>query len=86
MNYIIDAWLDTSDPTLRLINCDSGKVERQWQGPRLRDWLELGELVTDDFLSNDTCDLKPLLQELLLLDCRDQMTSRHGSGGMTPTR
>lgn len=48
MTILIDAWLERSDPALRVWNCDRGEVLVEWRGAGLRHLFEQGLLELDD--------------------------------------
>lgn len=75
MRYLIDAWLETRHPRLRLIDCETGQVRQEWDATHLRRWFEQGELAPGDFATSDPRELKKLIQELLP-DCRETAASR----------
>ncbi len=63
MHLMLDAWLERSDPRLRVLDARSGEVLWQWHGEAVRALLESGRLHALDLQS--PCALPECLRELL---------------------
>lgn len=68
MTYQIDAWLERSDPYLRIIDRQSGVVVMEWRNQRLKGLLEQGD-VTRQELEDKSTNQQALVRDLFLYDC-----------------
>lgn len=66
MTYLIDAWLERSNPSLRVIECETGQVCASLDQADLLEMREQGELSLDDLLSNEPHKLKEVIRRLFL--------------------
>lgn len=66
MTYLIDAWLERSNPCLRIIETATGKVCATLDEACLQEMREQGELCLDDLLCNEPQKLKELIRKLFL--------------------
>ena len=64
MNLMLDAWLERSDPRLRVFDTRSGEILWQWNSDAVHALLESGRLSAAD-LCNLPSSLPSLLRELL---------------------
>ncbi|MDF2182157.1 hypothetical protein [Neptuniibacter sp. CAU 1671] len=68
MTYQIDAWLERSDPYLRIIDCQSGVVVMEWRNQRLKGLLEQGDITRQE-LEDKSTNQQALVRDLFLYDC-----------------
>ena len=66
MTYLIDAWLERETPYLRVIHRTTGKSVLTWQGQRLQEKLQAGDICVEDLAQPPS---QELIKELFLLDC-----------------
>lgn len=66
MTYLIDAWLERSNPCLRIIECATGKVCATLDEAGLLEMREQGELCPEDLLTTEPYQLKELVRKLFL--------------------
>ncbi|MBF7730225.1 hypothetical protein [Pseudomonas sp. N040] len=66
MTYLIDAWLERSNPCLRIIESATGNVCARLDEADLLEMREQGELHLDDLLTNELLKLKGLIRQLFL--------------------
>ena len=66
MTYLIDAWLERSNPCLRIIETATGKVCATLDEACLQEMREQGELSLDDLLTTEPHKLKELKRKLFL--------------------
>ncbi len=68
MTYQIDAWLERSDPYLRIIDRQSGVVVMEWRNQRLKVLLEQGDITRQE-LEDKSTNQQALVRDLFLYDC-----------------
>lgn len=66
INYIVNAWLDKSQPELELVEQDSGNVVQRWQGRRLQELFNSGLITYQELATNSQEQLKTLVKALIL--------------------
>ena len=68
MTYQIDAWLERSDPYLRIFDRQSGVVVMEWRNQRLKGLLEQGDITRQE-LEDKSTNQQALVRDLFLYDC-----------------
>ena len=68
MSFIIDAWLERSNPYLKVIHKQTGIAVLSWQKDMLNKQLANGSLCIEDLSCSPSQDL---IKELFILDCID---------------
>lgn len=66
MTYQIDAWLERTNPYLKVLNRKTGKPVLHWQGEQLRQKLDDGTLAVEDLSAPIS---QELVKDLFLQDC-----------------
>lgn len=66
MTYLIDAWLERSNPYLRILDRETGEVCARLEEEALLELREQGELSLADLLGNEPGKLKELVRQLFL--------------------
>ncbi|RMD70244.1 MAG: hypothetical protein D6819_04725 [Gammaproteobacteria bacterium] len=68
MKLMLDAWLERSDPMLRILDAQSGEVLWQWNSAAIHALVESGRLSAADF-QNFPFLLKELLTPITQENC-----------------
>ncbi|WP_156948264.1 hypothetical protein [Marinobacterium jannaschii] len=69
--FIVDAWIDSIEPSIRLLNRSTGKLIAQWQDQEARRLIEDGVVTVAELSSGDRAVNQRVAQELLLTACAD---------------
>lgn len=69
MMLYIDAWLDRSDPYIRIIDRDSGDVITQFEGDEVKECLERGDICLQELCCSTPRAQHELVKHLLLTRC-----------------
>lgn len=66
MTYMIDAWLERSNPFLRIVECATGQTCARIDASELQAMRDQGDLNLEDLLSNEPHKLKEVIRRLFL--------------------
>ncbi|MCP4594980.1 hypothetical protein [Neptuniibacter sp.] len=69
MTFLIDAWLERSNPYLKVIHRSTGVPVVSWHGETLLKKFQSGSICAEDFEETPS---QELIKELFLLDCLEQ--------------
>ena len=75
MSYQIDAWLERSEPELRVTVKSTGLEIMRWQGDQLRELMENGWVDARDFYASaqqTTQQQQELVRDLFLIACLEE--------------
>ncbi|QEQ97428.1 hypothetical protein [Neptunomonas concharum] len=74
MTYMIDAWLERSDPYIRVIHKERKIPVLEWKGQQVNEMIASGALCPFDF-STSNINTQELVKELFILSCLEESTS-----------
>ncbi len=66
MSYIINAWLESNEPTLTVISRLTGQELVSWKGDQVRELIETGELDVGE-LQNPCRNQIEVVKELVMI-------------------
>jgi len=69
--FIVDAWIDSIEPSIRLLNRSTGKLIAQWHNQEVHRLLEEGVVTVAELSSDDRAVNQRVAQDLLLTACAD---------------
>jgi hypothetical protein len=72
MTYTIDAWLERTDPYIRVVHKDRQISVIEWHGKQVKELIDSGALCPCDFSSLER-NTRELVKELFILSCLDQI-------------
>ncbi len=76
----INAWLNTSQPSISLTNSLSGQLIACWQGEAVEQLFDEGIVTLTELHSSDRSTLARLSHDLLLMACASSLCHRQGDG------
>lgn len=65
----IDAWLDRTNPYIRIIDQDSGEVITEFEGEEVHECLERGDICVQDLYCSTPRTQHEVVKHLLLTRC-----------------
>ncbi len=71
--FIVDAWIDSIEPSIRLLNRSTGKLIAQWRDQEVRRLLDEGVVTVAELSSDDRSVNQRVAQDLLLTACADSL-------------
>jgi hypothetical protein len=69
MPFLIDARLECSRPSIRILDTETGRSLCEWGQQVIEQWKEAGEICLLDFASSDERVLRQLMKDLFLFSC-----------------
>lgn len=69
MPYLIDARLECHQPSIRILDKETGVTLCTWGCADIEQWYEEGEICLLDFVSCDESVLRQLMKDLFLYSC-----------------
>lgn len=69
MPFLIDARLECSQPSIRILDKSTGCTLCEWGQAVIEQWQEAGEISLLDFASSDETVVRQLMKDLFLFSC-----------------
>jgi len=69
MPFLIDARLECSQPSIRILDKETGQALCEWDQEVIEQWEQLGEICLLDFASSNETVLRQLMKDLFLFSC-----------------
>jgi len=78
MPFLIDARLECSRPSIRILDKETGRPLCEWDQQVIEHWREAGEICLLDFASSDERVLRQLMKDLFLFSCMQDIEHVRG--------
>ncbi len=71
--FIVDAWIDSVNPSIRLLSRATGALIAEWRDDSVRRLLDEGTVTASELSTSDRSVSQRIAQELLLAACVDSL-------------
>ncbi len=68
MSYFLDAWVEQSNPFIRIVDLLSGETIKSWRGKQVNRLFDNGVIDIDEIISCDNCTCQECIVDLLAYD------------------